>query len=52
MVDHSPEKLEPVGMALMEFYGDVLPAPNTWIGVQALALPEFLVEIEATAVLD
>lgn len=50
VVDHSPEKLQPVGGALMEFWGDVTPAPNTWIGVQALALPEFLVEIEADAV--
>jgi enamine deaminase RidA (YjgF/YER057c/UK114 family) len=28
----------------------VTPAANTWIGVAALALPGFLVEIEATAV--
>lgn len=52
VVDHTPEKLEPVGSALMGFWGDVTPAPNTWIGVQALALPQFLVEIEATAVVD
>jgi len=35
---------------LAGFYGDITPAPNTVIGVQALALPEFLIEIEATAV--
>ena len=51
VVDHGPEKLEPVAGELMAFYGDVTPAPNTWIGVQALALPEFLIEIEATAAL-
>ena len=51
VVNHTPEKLEPVGMALGEFWGDVTPAPNTWLGVQGLALPEFLVEIEGTAVL-
>jgi enamine deaminase RidA (YjgF/YER057c/UK114 family) len=28
-----------------------VPAANTFIGVQALALPDFLVEIEATAVI-
>ncbi|MEM8854617.1 MAG: RidA family protein [Pseudomonadota bacterium] len=50
VVDHTPEKLAPVGTALAEFWGDVTPSPNTWIGVQALALPDFLVEIEATAV--
>jgi enamine deaminase RidA (YjgF/YER057c/UK114 family) len=37
--------------ALADFWGDVTPAANTWIGVQALALPEFLIEIEATAAL-
>ncbi|MEM8552794.1 MAG: RidA family protein [Pseudomonadota bacterium] len=52
VVNHSPEKLAPVSEALMEFWGDVTPAPNTWIGVQALALPDFMVEIEATAVVD
>ncbi len=28
------------------------PPASTWIGVSALADPEFLIEIEATAVLD
>jgi len=50
VVDHSPDKLGPVGAALVEFWGEALPAANTWVGVQSLALPEFLVEIEATAV--
>ncbi|XWN33047.1 MAG: RidA family protein [Devosia sp.] len=50
VVDHNPDKLGPVGGALADFWGDVTPSPNTWIGVQALALPDFLVEIEATAV--
>lgn len=50
VVDHSPEKLEPVSVELMAFYGEAMPAANTWIGVQALALPDFLIEIEATAI--
>ncbi len=49
VVGHTPNKLGPVAAEMMAFYGDVMPAPNTWIGVQALALPEFLIEIEATA---
>ena len=49
VVDHQPEKLEAIIPALMDFYGAELPAANTLIGVQALALPEFLIEIEATA---
>ena len=28
------------------------PPASTWIGVSALAVPDFLIEIEATAVLD
>ena len=52
VVNHSPELLGPVGEALAEFWGDVIPAANTWIGVQSLALPDFLIEIEATAQID
>ena len=51
VVDHKPEYLESVGAAIGEFYGDVTPAANTWIGVQSLALPDFLIEIEVTAVI-
>lgn len=51
VVNHTPDKLGPVAGELMAFYGDATPAPNTWIGVPALALPEFLVEIEGTALL-
>ena len=51
VVNNNPSLFEPIGMALAEFYGDTIPAANTWIGVQSLALPEFLIEIEATAVI-
>ena len=50
VVDHDMDKLQAVGPELGAFWGDVTPAANTWIGVQALALPDFLIEIEATAV--
>ncbi len=52
VVNHTPDYLEPVGMALGEFYGDTAPAANTWIGVQSLALSGFMIEIEATAEID
>lgn len=52
VVNHTPDYIEPIGAALGEFYGDVVPPANTWIGVQSLALPGFLVEIEVTAVID
>ena len=51
VVDHTPGKIGPVAGELMAFYGDAMPAANTWIGVQALVMPEFLIEIEATAVM-
>jgi enamine deaminase RidA (YjgF/YER057c/UK114 family) len=51
VVGHSPEKLGPVLGEIGQFYGDAVPASNTFIGVEALALPDFLVEIEATAVI-
>lgn len=52
VVDYSPDKLEIIGAAIAGFYGDVVPAANTLLGVQSLAMPEFLIEVEATAVAD
>lgn len=49
IVNHTPDKLAIVGPALAEFYAGGIPAPNTIVGVAALALPDFLIEIEATA---
>lgn len=51
VVGHTPDKIGPIAGELMAFYGDVMPAANTWIGVQALVMPEFLIEIEGTAVM-
>jgi enamine deaminase RidA (YjgF/YER057c/UK114 family) len=49
VVNHTPDKLGPILGEIGAFYGGATPAPNTFIGVAALALPDFLVEIEATA---
>lgn len=51
IVDHTPDKLMTIAPAMADFYGDVVPAANTVVGVPALALPGFLIEIEATAVI-
>jgi enamine deaminase RidA (YjgF/YER057c/UK114 family) len=51
VVDYQAESGTAVGIALREFFSGNPPA-STWIGVPALAVPEFLIEIEATAVLD
>lgn len=49
VVNHSPDKLGVVLAEIGAFYGSAVPAPNTFIGVASLALPDFLVEIEAIA---
>lgn len=49
VVNHTPDKLGPVLGEIGAFYGTAVAAPNTFIGVAALALPDFLVEIEAIA---
>jgi enamine deaminase RidA (YjgF/YER057c/UK114 family) len=51
VVDHRPEKLGLVLPEITAFYAGAVPAPNTFIGVAALALPDFLIEIEAVAAL-
>lgn len=52
IVDYDLEKLPVVGEELTKFFGeDNLPA-NTLLGISALALPDFMVEIEAFAVIE
>src|SRR5215471_3518456 len=51
IVNYQPENANAIGTALREVFPTNPPA-STWIGVSALAVPEFLIEIEATAVLD
>jgi len=52
VVDYSADKLAIIGPAIGDFYGDVIPAANTLLGVQSLAMPGFLIEVEATAVAE
>jgi 2-iminobutanoate/2-iminopropanoate deaminase len=52
IVDYQAASGTAVGTALREFFSQQNPPASTWIGVSALAVPEFLIEIEATAVLD
>jgi enamine deaminase RidA (YjgF/YER057c/UK114 family) len=51
VVNHTPDKIGIVMPEIGAFFGGEIPAPNTFIGVAALALPDFLIEIEATAAL-
>jgi enamine deaminase RidA (YjgF/YER057c/UK114 family) len=46
------DKTAPVSEGLKAFFPGDHPPATTWIGVPSLARPEFLIEIEGTAVLD
>ena len=52
IVDYQAESGTAVGIALREFFSAGNSPASTWLGVSALAVPELLIEIEATAVLD
>jgi 2-iminobutanoate/2-iminopropanoate deaminase len=45
------DRTAPVSEGLKAFFPGDQPPATTWIGVQSLARPEFLVEVEGTAVL-
>jgi enamine deaminase RidA (YjgF/YER057c/UK114 family) len=51
VVDYRPELRPAIGAAREALFGDHRPA-STLVGVAALAQPEFLIEVEAIAVLD
>jgi len=50
IVGYQPAHAAVVGKAFGEFFAGGPPPASTWIGVQALAAPGFLIEIEAIAV--
>lgn len=52
VVQYDASQVQVVTAAVKKFFDPHEPPASTLIGVQALALPEFLIEIEATAVLD
>lgn len=51
VVDHRPEYLPLVSAARIAVFGDHRPA-DTFLGVQTLAEPGYLIEVEAIAVVD
>lgn len=51
-VKPGPRDIELVGEALREFFSAQTPPASTWIGVNSLAVEEFLIEIEAIAVIE
>jgi enamine deaminase RidA (YjgF/YER057c/UK114 family) len=51
VVSYRPEHAAVLSPMLEEFFSGVALPASTWVGVQALAAPDFLIEIEATAVI-
>ena len=52
VVGYKPEYRSVIGKARAPFFADREPPASTLIGVAALALPQWIVEIEAIAVVD
>ncbi|MCU0532281.1 MAG: RidA family protein [Hydrococcus sp. Prado102] len=53
MVDYDPDtEIDIIADGLKEFFADGNPPATTWIGISSLAVKGFLIEIEATAVLE
>ncbi len=44
------EHTDLIARVLIDFFGTESPPSSTWLGVQALAQPEYLVEVDAVAV--
>jgi enamine deaminase RidA (YjgF/YER057c/UK114 family) len=51
VVHHRPEYLPVIEQARLELFGDHKPA-DTVVGVETLARPEYLIEVDAIAVID
>jgi enamine deaminase RidA (YjgF/YER057c/UK114 family) len=52
VVNYKPENRATIGAARSAFFTNGNPPASTLVGVSALAMPEWLIEIEAVAVLD
>jgi len=52
IVDYRPEQADAIASALREFFPEEKRPASTWIGVSTLAVKDFLIEVEATAVLE
>jgi enamine deaminase RidA (YjgF/YER057c/UK114 family) len=52
VVNYRPELRTVISKARAPFFADGSPPASTLLGVAALALPEWLIEIEAVAVVD
>jgi enamine deaminase RidA (YjgF/YER057c/UK114 family) len=52
VVNYKADDAGPIGEAFREFFPGDGPPASTWIGVSSLAVEEFMIEIEAIAVVE
>lgn len=52
VVNYRPADANSLGGVLREFFPGIHPPTSTWIGVSSLAVEDFLIEIEAVAVVE
>src|ERR1044071_5895816 len=52
VVNYKRHDAAAVGAALREFFSSEQPPASTWLGISSLAVDDFLIEIEATAVIE
>ena len=52
VVNYRPADANSLGGVLREFFPGLHPPASTWIGVSSLAVADFLIEIEAVAVME
>ena len=52
VVDYKPEYAGVISPLMEAFFDGGPPPASTWVGVSALAVPGFRIEVEATAVID
>ena len=52
VVDYNADKIPAIGAAMNRYFDPGHLPANTLLGIQALAMPEFLIEVTATAVVD
>ena len=52
VVDYDRDKIPAIGAAMSRYFDPGHLPANTLLGIEALAMPEFLIEITATAVVD
>lgn len=51
IVDFDPGEAEILAQVLIDAFGTESPPSSTWLGITSLARPEYLVEVQALAVL-